>query len=178
MIKVWKSDKNIQRWKGVQSSSEAPKNITIQRTWMHTKSLQSCPTLCDPMDCSPQAPLSMGFSRQGYWSGLPCLPPGDLLHPGIKPRSLTSPALAGRLFITSTTWETLPKEHWVLILNIITWLNYPGDQFTLGWTILNQPPVGTGGWIGRPRAQAEAMRLIRDFGSYRTGHLRDSMLTC
>ena len=32
---------------------------------------QSCPTLCDPMDCSHQAPPSMGFSRQGYWSGLP-----------------------------------------------------------------------------------------------------------
>ena len=32
---------------------------------------QSCPPLCDPMDCSPQAPLFMGFSRQEYWSGLP-----------------------------------------------------------------------------------------------------------
>ena len=49
---------------------------------------QSCLTLCDPMDCSPcQAPLSMGFSRQKYWSGLPCPPPGDLPKPGIKPRS-------------------------------------------------------------------------------------------
>ena len=36
-----------------------------------------------------QAPLSMGFSRQEYWSGLPCPPPGDLPDPGIKPRSLT-----------------------------------------------------------------------------------------
>ena len=35
------------------------------------KSLQSCPTLCNPMDCSLQAPPSMGFSRQEYWSGLP-----------------------------------------------------------------------------------------------------------
>ena len=46
-------------------------------------------TLCDPMDCSPQAPLSMGFSGQEYWRGLPCLPPGDLPDPGIKPASLT-----------------------------------------------------------------------------------------
>ena len=38
---------------------------------MHAKSLQSCLTLCDPMDSSPQAPLSMGFSRQEHWSGLP-----------------------------------------------------------------------------------------------------------
>ena len=43
-----------------------------------------------------QTPLSMGFSRQEYWSGLPFLPPGDLPDPGIEP---TSPALAGRFFI-------------------------------------------------------------------------------
>ena len=43
--------------------------------------------LCDPMDCSPQAPLSMEFSRQEYWNGLPWPPPGDLPNPGIKPRS-------------------------------------------------------------------------------------------
>ena len=40
---------------------------------MYTKSLQSCPTLCDPMDCSPQALLFMGFYRQEYWSGLPAI---------------------------------------------------------------------------------------------------------
>ena len=40
-----------------------------------------------------QAPLSMGFSRQEYWSGLPCPPPGDLPHPGIEPDSALSPAL-------------------------------------------------------------------------------------
>ena len=38
---------------------------------MHAKSLQSSPTLCDPMDSSPQASLSIGFSKQEYWSGLP-----------------------------------------------------------------------------------------------------------
>ena len=45
---------------------------------------QSYLTLCDPVDCSP---LSMGFSRQEYWSGLPFPSPGDLPNPGIKPRS-------------------------------------------------------------------------------------------
>ena len=49
----------------------------------------------------------MGFSRQEYWSGLPCPSPRDLPNPGIKPTSLTSPALAGRFFTTSTTWEAL-----------------------------------------------------------------------
>ena len=52
-----------------------------------------------------QAPLSMGFSRQEYWSGSPCPPPGNLSDPGIKLLSLTFPALAGRFFTTSATWE-------------------------------------------------------------------------
>ena len=43
--------------------------------------------LCNPMDCSPQAALSMGFSRQEYWNGLPFPSPGDLPDPGIEPRS-------------------------------------------------------------------------------------------
>ena len=47
----------------------------------------------------------MEFSGQEYWSGLPCPPPGDLPHPGIKPMSLMSPALAVRFFTTSATWE-------------------------------------------------------------------------
>ena len=52
------------------------------------------------MDCiARQAPLSMGFFRQEYWSGLPCPPTGDLSDSGIKPVSLTSPALAGIFFV-------------------------------------------------------------------------------
>ena len=83
-------------------------NKTPSLTWWHdafsmcAKSLQLCPTLCDPMDCRPQAPLSMEFSRQEYWSGLPCPSPWDLPNPGIKP---TSPVSAGRFFTTSATWE-------------------------------------------------------------------------
>ena len=52
-----------------------------------------------------QAPLSMEFSRQEYWNGLPSLPPGNLPDPGIKPTSLTSALLAGGFFTTSATWE-------------------------------------------------------------------------
>ena len=48
----------------------------------------SCLTLCEPMDIAHQSPLSMGFSKQEYWSGFPCSPPGDLPHPGIEPRSI------------------------------------------------------------------------------------------
>ena len=70
-----------------------------------TKLLQFCLTLCDPMDCSYQAPLSMGFSRQEYWSGLPCPPPGQIPDPWIKPTFLMSPTLAGGFFTSSITWE-------------------------------------------------------------------------
>ena len=49
----------------------------------------------------------MGFSRQEYWGGLPCPPPGDLPNPGIEPSSISSSALIGRFFTTSTTWEAL-----------------------------------------------------------------------
>ena len=55
---------------------------------------QLCPTLCNPMDIAHQAPLSMGFFRQEYWSGLPFPYPGGLPDPRIEPRS---PALWGRL---------------------------------------------------------------------------------
>ena len=72
---------------------------------MHAKLLHLCLTLFSPMDCTFQVPLSMGFSRQEYWTGLPCPPPGDLLDPGIEPAFLMCPALAGEFFTTSTTWE-------------------------------------------------------------------------
>ena len=57
-----------------------------------------------------QAPLSLGFSRQAYWSALPFLSPGGLPHPGIEPAPLMSPALAGGFFTTSTAWEALKPE--------------------------------------------------------------------
>ena len=59
-----------------------------------------------PWTVALQALLSMGFSRQEYWSGLPCSPPGGLPDPGIKPAPLKSPELAGRFLTTSATWET------------------------------------------------------------------------
>ena len=67
------------------------KNLTSVLSCCHVR------LFCDPMDCS-QAPLSMGFARQEYWSGLPFLSPGDLPDPGIEP--IASPTLAGRYFTT------------------------------------------------------------------------------
>ena len=77
--------------------------VFMRHVWVHVKSLQTCLTLCDPMD--HQAPLSMGFSRHKYWSSLPCPPIGDLPSLGIEPMSFMSPTLAGFFFTTSTTWK-------------------------------------------------------------------------
>ena len=51
---------------------------------MHAKSLQSCPTLCYPMNHSLPGSSVHGILRQEYWGGLPCPPPGDLPDPGIE----------------------------------------------------------------------------------------------
>ena len=69
--------------------------------------VQLCVTLWTK---AQQAPLSMGFSRQEYWSGFPCTLPGDLPNPGKEPASLISLASAGKFFTTSTTWEAQMEE--------------------------------------------------------------------
>ena len=83
---------------------------------LHAKSLQLCPTFCDPMDCTLSGSLSMRFSRQEYCSEFPCPPPGDFPNPGIKLVSLMSPALAGTFLTTSATWETL-----FCLLSVFNW---------------------------------------------------------
>ena len=86
---------------------------------VHAKSLQLCQTT-EPQDCvmnlwtiAHQAPLSMGFSWQEYWSGFPWPSAGNLHNPGIKPCSLMSPALAGRFF----TGEPLRKPLLLKLFN-------------------------------------------------------------
>ena len=64
--------------------------------------VQLCATLCT---VAPQVPLSMRFSRQGYWNGFPYPPAGDLPDPETEPVSLMSPALAGGFFTTRDTRE-------------------------------------------------------------------------
>ena len=65
--------------------------------------------LCDPWTGARKAPLSMGFSR----SGLSCPSSGDLSNPGIEPRSLKSPALAGRFFTIAPPGK---PNSWVILL--------------------------------------------------------------
>ena len=81
------------------------------------KSLSHLQFFATPWTVVHQAPLSMGFSRQEHWSGLPFLPPGDLSDPGIEPRSLISAASAGGFFTTGSTWEALQRVF--QLLNII-----------------------------------------------------------
>ena len=71
----------------------------------HCLVAKSCLTLATPWTVAHQAPLSVGFPRQEYWSGLPFSSPADLPDPGIRLSPLTSLALAGRFFPTSATWE-------------------------------------------------------------------------
>ena len=63
-----------------------------------------------PWAVAHQALLFMEFSRQDFWSGLPCPQPGDFPNPGVKPASLMSPALAGRYFTTSLYPRLSPKH--------------------------------------------------------------------
>ena len=101
-------------------------------TCMRAKLLQSCLALCNPKDCSPQAPLSMRFSRWEDWSGLPCPSPGDLPNPGTELETLRSPELAGRCFASSATWEVpISPENWffwLLEINDVFSLKYQNKQ--------------------------------------------------
>ena len=92
------------------------------------KSLQACPTVYNPMNCSPPvSSLSMGFSRQEYWSGLPFPSPGDLPKPGIEPRS---PVLSS--FSFASFWSLPYWGLWELCICVIPASTIP-LHFSLGW---------------------------------------------
>ena len=96
-------------------------SIMISICHVPAKSPQSCPTLCNPMDCSLPAPLSMGFSRQEYWSRLPCPSPGNLPNPGTELVSLTSLALAGGSLPLAPPGKTL--QHVIIIKILMRYLH-------------------------------------------------------
>ena len=86
--------------------SNVSSHSTVATIYIHVLScLSGVRLLATPWTVVCQASQSMGFSRQEYWSGLPCPPPGDLPSLGIKPTTLMSLALAGVFFTTSTTRE-------------------------------------------------------------------------
>ena len=101
--------------------------INLLISCVHTQSLQLCLTL---WTVAHKAPLSMGLSRQEYWSGLLCPPPGDLPNPRIKPPFLMSSALASGFFTTCTTWgapmisyQSL-KNHWKIAFSLFSSLYF------------------------------------------------------
>ena len=99
----------------------------LQATVRRCSATQSCPALCDHVDCSRQAPLSMGFSRQEYWSWLPFPTPGYLPNPVIESTSLASPAWQAdslplyRILVISHCDFNL-KSPWWLMLNILSFI--------------------------------------------------------
>ena len=88
-------------------------SLILSGSWDHFGSNSQFQVFLDPSACQValvvacQAPLSVGFSRQEYWSGLPFPSPGDLPNPRIEPESLMSPSppLASRFFSTGATWK-------------------------------------------------------------------------
>ena len=106
--------------------------------------LLSCVQLCvTPWSVARQAPLSMGFSWQEYWSGLLCPPPGDLPDPGIEPMSLISPALAGGFSTFSATWEDLfTVLSWFLFFCMLRHCNV--QLCVTPWSVARQAPLSMG----------------------------------
>ena len=106
-----------------------------------------------PGSSACQILLSMEFSRQGYWSGLPLPAPGDIPDLGIELTFLVSPTLAGRFFTTSTTWEApFFFFFWcvcILVIRVV-FLTFDFNFSAPVWTqiyIVLSPGKGESGWL-------------------------------
>ena len=99
---------------------------------IHAKSHQLYPTLCE-LGCESypttaiQAPVSMRFSRQEYWSGLPFPSPGHLPNRGIEPTSFMSPAFAGRFFTATPPWKPYLFIYLFFFANVTHWWTFIWD---------------------------------------------------
>ena len=113
----------LPRWVSIFEIARALMHVWVPSYFSHV------PWLCP---VARQAPLSMGFSRQECWCGLPCPPPGDPPDPGIEPVSLMSAALAGRFFATRAIWEA-----YCTILYNIQIVQYYRQEIYLG--TIHQP---------------------------------------
>ena len=126
---------------------------------------KSCPTLCNPMDyVASQALLSMGFSRQGYWNGLPCPPPGDLPNAGIEH---ASPTLADRFFTTEPPGKPgAPSKFGCTVLDssLLRWiqpLTVPSRKEPgAGWELVRSSRASQRG-VGRSRKKEEETGVRR-----------------
>ena len=102
-----------------------------------SKVAQSCPTLCDPMDCS-QAPPSMEFSRQEHWSGLLFPSPEDLPHPGIEPQVSR---IASRCFYHLSQEGSSSKLHHVYAIATCELLGVAHKVVLREWVLKSNPVV-------------------------------------
>ena len=114
----WHKDAHVRmQWEGSHWRAE-------ERGLVCTCSVSCVQFFATPWTIARQTPLSMGFSRQEYCSGLPCPPLGDLPDPGIEPKCLLSPALAGGFFTTSATWEAPELNILVIILSLFLFFRF------------------------------------------------------
>ena len=101
---------------------------------------KSCTTFCNPGECNRQAPPSMGFPRQEYWSGLPFPSPRDLPDPGIEPRS---PALQADALPSDPPGKPIPILYSSLLKKLLfsskscLTLCNPMDYSNPGFTVLH-----------------------------------------
>ena len=93
---------------------------------MHAKSLQSCPTLCDSVDCSLSGSSVHEILQVRILEGLLCPSPGDLPHPGVKPASLMSSASVDGFFTNSATWEAHTSAVFYIICSVLLILSLEG----------------------------------------------------
>ena len=89
-----------------------------------TQWLQSCPTVCDSMNCGPQGSSVSGILYEECCSGLPCPPPGDLSDPGVKSKSPASPALQANSLLTCHARQLLPIKLFSLKSSILFFFIY------------------------------------------------------
>ena len=122
-------------------------DLSLPWTWGYTGTVKHCCQplytvkllshiwFCNPWTAAHQAPLSMGFSSQGYWSALPFPSPGDLPNPGIKPRS---PILQADSLQTGAYSFPIPKRIWghvshfsifLFVSSWCLWINHSGKEY-------------------------------------------------
>ena len=95
------------------------KSTTKQKT-KRGRGYEASPDSVVSRTVAQKASLSIGFSRQEYWSGLPLPTPGNIPDPGIEPTSLASPALAGGFFSVSATWEARLSSLLLLSTSVVS----------------------------------------------------------
>ena len=117
---VLTTDSRVLNFTGVQRGEEGMTNSSL-----HAKSFWSCPALCDPMDHSPPGSSVHQILQARILKWVVCPSLRDFPNPGIKPMSLTFPALAGKFFTTSATWEAQgSSEAWFRKLHKLSGLQF------------------------------------------------------